>query len=329
MNYNSSWLAGRQCRRISAAPLLIILIGCSIGLYSFASPSPAPPAVIPPPAEILARLTNSHPRLLASRQDFLRLKETVKTDEQLRKWHASLTREAQAILQQSPSKYEIPDGLRLLVTSRRVLNRVYTLALCYQLEGRTEYIDRAWKELEAAAAFPDWNPRHFLDTAEMTHAFAIAYDWLYDAWTPEQRQELRQNIVDKGLTPALKTYRTHNWWAAARHNWNQVCNGGMGMGALSIGDTDPVICGEILHGALTSLPLAMHEFAPDGAWAEGPGYWNYATAYNVVFLAACETALGSDFGLSATPGFSDTGLFPIYLTGPFGRTFNYSDGGIA
>src|SRR5512133_4084809 len=212
MNYNSSWLAGRQCRRISAAPLLIILIGCSIGLYSFASPSPAPPAVIPPPAEILARLTNSHPRLLASRQDFLRLKETVKTDEQLRKWHASLTREAQAILQQSPSKYEIPDGLRLLVTSRRVLNRVYTLALCYQLEGRTEYIDRAWKELEAAAAFPDWNPRLFLDSAEMTHAFAIAYDWLYDAWTPQQRTLIGQAIVLHGLKPAAACYEEGVSW---------------------------------------------------------------------------------------------------------------------
>ena len=33
------------------------------------------------------------------------------------------------------------------------------------------------------------------------------------------------------------------------------------------------------------------EYGPDGAWAEGPGYWRYATQYNVVFLAALETAL--------------------------------------
>ena len=26
--------------------------------------------------------------------------------------------------------------------------------------------------------FPDWNPKEFLDTAEMTHAVAIGYDWL-------------------------------------------------------------------------------------------------------------------------------------------------------
>jgi hypothetical protein len=71
----------------------------------------------------------------------------------------------------------------------------------------------------------------------------------------------------------------------------------------------------------------MAEFAPDGAWNEGPGYWNYATAYNVALLAALDTALNTDFGLSQMAGFSDTGLFPLYLTGPLGRTFNYADGG--
>jgi hypothetical protein len=71
----------------------------------------------------------------------------------------------------------------------------------------------------------------------------------------------------------------------------------------------------------------MTEFAPDGAWKEGPGYWNYATSYNVAFLAALNSALGTDFALSKMTGFRETGLFPIYLTGPIGRTFNYADGG--
>jgi hypothetical protein len=249
------------------------------------------------------------------------------SDPQLEKWHAALHKKGQALLSEEPSKYEIPDGLRLLATSRRVLDRVYLLALMYRLEGDASYLERAWKELEAAANFPDWNPRHFLDTAEMTHAFAIAYDWLYDGWSAEQREKLRKAIVEKGFTPALKTYRAQNGWAKARHNWNQVCNGGLGMGALALADIEPQLCGEILHDAIESLPLAMAEFTPDGAWAEGPGYWNYATYYNVVFLAALQTALGTDFDLSQTPGFADTGLFPLYLTGPLGRTFNYADGG--
>jgi hypothetical protein len=99
------------------------------------------------------------------------------------------------------------------------------------------------------------------------------------------------------------------------------------MGALALADVEPELAGEFLVAALKSLPPAMRHFAPDGAWNEGPGYWNYATAYNVVFLAALETALGTDFGLSQIPGFAEAGMFPIYATGPLGRTFNYADGG--
>ncbi|HEY5909178.1 MAG TPA: heparinase II/III family protein [Verrucomicrobiae bacterium] len=282
---------------------------------------------VPPADQILTRLEKFHPRLLASSNQLAELKTRLDTDPQLGRWHDALRKHARSILEAEPSKYEIPDGLRLLATSRRVLDRVYTLALLYWIDGDRKYADRAWKELDTAADFKDWNPRHFLDTAEMTHAFAIGYDWLYEVWSPEQRQKLRQAIVEKGLAPALKTYRANNWWAKARHNWNQVCNGGLGMGALALGDVEPQVCGEILHDAIASLPLAMEEFAPDGAWAEGPGYWNYATSYNVVFLAALWTAAGTDFGLSSIAGFKETGLFPLYLTGPLGRTFNYADGG--
>ncbi len=317
---------GKSNRPLPLVPLLSLSL--AVGwVFSAHAATEKTTAKVPSGEQMLATLNQAHPRLLVSSNGFVQLKQRLSSDPLLERWHAALRQRAQSIHEQPPSKYEIPDGLRLLATSRRVLDRVYTLALLYRLDGNRADADRAWKELEAAADFTDWNPRHFLDTAEMTHAFAIAYDWLYDVWSPEQRQKLRQAMVEKGLNPGLKVYRANNWWARARHNWNQVCNGGLGMGALALGDVEPKVCGEVLHDAIVSLPLAMDEFAPDGAWAEGPGYWNYATSYNVVFLAALETALGTDFGLAAMRGFGETGLFPLYLTGPIGRTFNYADGG--
>lgn len=293
-----------------------------------ASAQAATPVIqVPAPADILARLNKAHPRLLATAEDFAELKKRIAGNSQLQSWHSKLQTQAQNILSAPPSRYEIPDGLRLLATSRRVVSRVCTLALLYRLDGDQRYAERAWQELAAAASFPDWNPRHFLDTAEMTHAFAIGYDWLYEVWTPEQRGSLQQAMVEKGLKPALGLYRAHSSWTRVRHNWNQVCNGGIGMGALALADVEPQLAGEILHDALESIQLAMAEFAPDGAWKEGPGYWNYATTYNVVFLAGLQTALGGEFGLSQIGAFKETGLFPVFLTGPLGRTFNYADGG--
>jgi hypothetical protein len=279
------------------------------------------------PQDWVAKVRKEHPRLLATTADFERLRQLVQTDEQAREFYQRLKSQADRICQELPSRYEIPDGLRLLATSRRVLLRTYTLALLYRLDGDRRYLERAWRELEAAANFPDWNPRHFLDTAEMAHAFAIGYDWLFSDWTDEQRRILREAMVTKGLQPALSVYREKRWWSTARHNWNQVCNGGIGMAALALLDELPDLCGEILNHALQSLQIPMREFAPDGAWGEGPGYWNYATSYNCVFLAALETAVGTDLGLSQMDGFAETGLFPIYITGPTGRTFNFADGG--
>lgn len=229
------------------------------------------------------------------------------------------------ILKQPPSKYEIPDGKRLLATSRRVLDRVRTLGLLHRLAGEARFAERAWQELETAGNFKDWNPSHYLDTAEMTHAFALGYDWLHGFWTPERRDFLRRAMVKKGLQLGLPIVRNRRGWAAAHHNWNQVCNGGLGIGALALAEVEPELAGDYLEASLRSLQVAMRSFAPDGAWNEGPGYWNYATAYNIAYLAALDSALGTDFGLSQMPGFPETGWFPIYTSSPAGLAFSFAD----
>jgi len=324
---------------MSSRTVLSIGICCTLALAAWTgnvaaeTPSAArnAPATdqLPPGQKILDTLHAERPRLLAHASRFEELREKVKSDPVLKQWHAKLTRYADRILEDPPSRYEIPDGKRLLGTSRQVLRRVYLLALLDRLDDKPEYAKRVWRELKAAAEFKDWNPSHFLDTAEMTHAFAIGYDWLHHRWSPEQRRVLRQAIVRHGLKPGLKCYRgeaRYGWWVRCEHNWNQVCNGGLLIGALAIADEEPEVAAEIVHGALKSLPLALQHYAPDGAWDEGPGYWYYATDYTVSAFAALTSALGTDFGLSEMPGLSVTGFFPIHMTGTTGVTFNFADG---
>jgi len=308
-----------------------LLLAAGIGALSVSSETegaPAPPVAVPEQNAILATLRKQHPRLHLDAAGFERVRKRTEQEPLLKKWRGILEREGRKMLREAPSRYEIPDGKRLLATSRRVLHRVALLAFLYRMDRDHRWVDRAWKELAAAAEFKDWNPSHFLDTAEMTNAFALGYDWLYDAWSPEQRRTIREAIVRLGLTPGLNAYRgraKYGWWVRAHHNWNQVCNGGLAVGALAIADEEPEIAAEILHSALRSLPRAMASFAPDGGWPEGPGYWNYATAYNVMLLSALQSALGTDFGLHRMEGFDKTGLFPIAMTAPGGRTFNFAD----
>ena len=305
--------------------LLILALDC---VALDAAPPEQPPAYsTAQPQQLIGQLKRQHPRLLIDSAGWEDLKRRVASDATLRQWDKRLAHEADKILKAPLPRHVLPDGLRLLSTSRSVLERTYTLGLIYRLHGDRRYAQRLWQEVQTVAAFPDFNPKHFLDTAEMTHALAIAYDWLYDTWSPSQRATIRRAMVEFGLKPGLAVYRSHHGWAQAIHNWNQVCNGGLTLGALAIGDEEPELCGEILHDALTSVPLAMQSYAPDGGWGEGPGYWGYATSYNVVMLAGLESALGSDFGLSKIEGFANAGLFPIYMTGPTGRTFNFADCG--
>lgn len=288
---------------------------------------PAANAAPEPGADVLRTLRPEHPRIWIRESGLTTLRGQVAANAELGRWFQEIRNDADLLLKAPPSEYVIPDGKRLLATSRQVKQRVHTLGLVFRLTGEKRYAERLWTELQAAARFKDWNPSHFLDTAEMTGAFAVGYDWLFAHWTPEQRSILRQAIVEMGLKQGLPIYRAKKSWSRATHNWNQVCNGGLGMGALALGEDEPDLAREILNGALASIPLAMREFAPDGAWGEGPGYWAYATEYNVYFLAALESALGTDFDLSAIPGFDLTATFPPHFVGPTGQTFNFADAG--
>lgn len=280
---------------------------------------------------LLNGLRPEHPRLLLTRETIEAARKSVSEDAQAAELLAKLRLQGETLLRQAPVKYEII-GPRLLTQSRNCVERVYVFAaLCHLDPERERWLNGVRANIRAAAAFPDWNPSHFLDVAEMTHAFAIAYDWLFDILGERDKSMIREAIVSKGLKPALDAvYRggedgSMTGWATRHNNWNQVCNGGMILGALAIAEREPALAEEILGYAIKSLPAAMREFAPDGGWYEGVAYWAYTLRYTVPFLAALDSALGRRFGLDEFPGFSETGNFYLHGTGPTGLFFNFSD----
>jgi len=277
-----------------------------------------------PTAEVMKALRPEHPRLYVLAGDTKAIKEELKVDSRLRRWYERLQKDAEKMIKEPVVVHQLI-GPRLLDQSRAALRRISTLAGLYRLDGDHRKADRARLEMLAAASFPDWNPSHFLDVAEMTNALAIGYDWLYQFLSDGDRARIRQAIVDKGLQPGLLIYNSGRGWPTVVHNWNQVCNGGMTAGALAVADREPELARQVIDHARRSIALAMASFAPDGGWAEGPGYWNYATEYNVFFLCATESALGTDFGLKQRAGFPETGTFRMQSIGPMNRTFNYAD----
>jgi hypothetical protein len=70
----------------------------------------------------------------------------------------------------------------------------------------------------------------------------------------------------------------------------------------------------------------LETYAPDGIYFEGPSYWGFGTSFTVQFIDALESVMGTDLGLSETPGFLESAEAINYLTGPTRLFFNFSDG---
>ncbi len=324
-----------KCRLCLLTPLIAL---CSLAQTWADEPSASTPTQGGPAAAdqgiVFKTLRETHPRVLATGEEFTKLREEVKESPELSRWFGLLQTEGAALLKTGDAASDKPAN-----KSSTVLRRTLLLGLLYNMTGDKRYAVRLWQDLEGAMALPDWNPRHhFLTTAEMTAALGIAYDWLYEAWTQKQRDQLRQAIIDKGLNPGLGVYRlaasggpsdaAFDGWPKVNHNWNQVCNGGLLLGALAIADEHCEPARQVVEAALASLPLALNEYGPDGAWGEGPKYWAFATEYTVYALAALQSALGTDFGFSTKPGMNVTGDFPRHAAGPTGLLFNFADGGV-
>ncbi len=101
----------------------------------------------------------------------------------------------------------------------------------------------------------------------------------------------------------------------------------MVLGALAVAEDEQALTEQIIELALESIPLSLRAYAPDGAFPEGPTYWQYGTAYTCLTIAALDSALGPRHSLHEAPGLDRTGYYRICTVGPTGRYFNYADGG--
>ncbi|NJK91059.1 MAG: hypothetical protein HC904_04035 [Blastochloris sp.] len=146
----------------------------------------------------LAGLKKEHPRLLVDAGTWESLRQQRQDDQRLDQLLGRLEELGRLELGKPPMAYE-KRGRRLLSVSRMVLRRVLLWSLNYRITGDKVFLQASEKEMLNAAGFADWNPNHFLDTAEMTAALALGYDWLYDELDPATRQALVTAIKEKGL----------------------------------------------------------------------------------------------------------------------------------
>ncbi len=283
---------------------------------------------IPSEGDILKTLRKEHPRLFVLQGEEERVNKAMAENERLAGIYRHILAAGERILKEPPITYTITQ--RSVPTLKplpgRAESRITTLATLYRLTKEKKYLDRAVLEMTTVCEFPDWNAhRCDLDPTIMAAGVGIGYDWLYHDLTPEQRTLFRNAIRDKALLPNKEAYDKKVGWTRTVFNHNQANAGGLTVAALAIADEEPEIAAAVLNRACNSVQIAMTEFAPDGGTREGPGYWSFAVTRNIYLLAALDSALGTDFGLSGLPGFSETGRFRTHFVTPLKTTFTYGD----
>ena len=223
----------------------------------------------------------------------------------------------------SGSMYDIGETIEMMMN----------LGYAYLSTGNTKYSNHAWKQLELIFERPDWNSASYLDVGEVSFILALAYDWMYDAWTHEQKEILSADALSKGIDLSYRVYYGENtnlirsdgklyesqtgWWDN-KNNWNAICNGGAILASIAFMEYDAYRCSKLAEAAIGGIEYLLPGFAPAGAWEEGPTYWQYTLRYLTAVDATLTNVLGHDCGIKDAPGMENTHLYALSLEGKTG-----------
>lgn len=284
-----------------------------------------------PPNPDPLNVREDRPRLIAPAYMWAVLPDLIKNDPYLKGWNDTIFGNATSWLNMDPVKYVMDGDSGILDNAREIKARVKAFAYVYRSTNDTKWIDRTWLEIKNAAGNgttsfgPDedkWNSNHFLDVAEFAAAYAIAYDWLHEVWTEDQKSQMRFTLNKYALTYGVGAFNNagYGWWRSGIFgNWNCVCNGGLTLASLAILNEDETdnartLLGLTIDNAKQNCALAVTD---DGTWRETVNYWYFGTTGHAEMTSALMTATGAHYGLAdVNPNFHKTGDYHMHASGP-------------
>ncbi|MBR5508061.1 MAG: heparinase II/III family protein [Clostridia bacterium] len=268
---------------------------------------------------------NVHPRLLISDEEIEKHKQYQKENSTFDYMQNALlswdkTHDGSGFLTCSTPKYGQNSGNAPDI----IYNRALVWGYLYRAYGNEEYAKMLMEDMLTFSSYPDWyHGDSFLKTAHITEGMAIGYDFIYDYLSKEENIEKHKIITDaiyeKGIKKALDVFRedSPSGWHKRITNWNMICNSGIGVACLAIGDLDEykTDCAISLSYILRNLRYAVEYYPAEGGCVEGPGYLNYMMSHGVNFFASLVNSFGDDFGYFGYSCLKNTASDPIKLSG--------------
>lgn len=299
---------------------------------------------------------SGHPRLYLTQNTVRDIKEKVLTESstsRFRKVHDWIIDRADKTVGASALRYNASEGSLRPSVFWPAETRIISCSYAYLVTGEKKYLDAAYRDASALCSFPDWFAlKSGLDFTEAALAVSIAYDWLYNDLTAEQRTTLEDGVYRHAFTPHSLAFskdylvtkvsragctasgkyssgHVSQNYLIAFNNWNAVCTGGLTVAALAFADVYPELSKQIGTQCVTSnVLMSKYLYGVDGTYPEGYGYWGFGTNLECMLAAALETANRVDYIYPNVPGFREDwkyGQAVEDLTVPF--SFSYMDAG--
>lgn len=207
-----------------------------------------------------------------------------------------------------------------------------TMSLGYAITGEKKYLDAAYLMGVCAGELEHWGDGHFLNCAESSSCFSVAFDRIYNGLSQEQRETLADILYEKGLKCGISaslenpkndtnvSYVLRGAWTFVTrgNNWITVCAGGMFrtacmlMGFARYADASFAM----MEKMISILRNCLSHYAPDGAYIESVSYWLLATGSLVDIIEDMIAVCGTDYGYLDTVGLGDSFVFASRICDP-------------
>ncbi len=174
-------------------------------------------------------------------------------------------------------------------------------ALQAVLDPSPTFVDYAKSRALELCRYPHWdNPGRNVDTdvdaGRACVALAMAYDWLYDEFSPAERDTVQHKLVTQ-LERLESAFSRYIWWAEAFIHAHQWCSVNyMGTATYGLLEEEPYAT-QWRNRAFENFNQRMELYGPvdDGSWYESMSYWTYITFGTLPYLYLLREQEGIDY----------------------------------
>ena len=281
--------------------------------------------------------TGPHPRLILTAQDIARINRQSAQDPDAKLAFQRLVHSVDRGETKRPMSrrgaVQLAAGLGSRIDERDLIEA----ALLWRLTNRSTYSELGCSRLMSVLNDSSWysGDASMLGWGDTMHGVAIAYDWLFEALTPEERRRAAQAIATslRFYTEGVRQGAGNNFWYNGTLNWNIIVNGGAALGALAVAPATPSDDETLADAAAEALRLSLDGLRSgfagwgldDGGWQEGLVYDMYSLMNACDLLNGLTTALGSAAAAPFAARLRHAGDFIVQSIGPSGSFYNWAD----